>query len=100
MMRERDNDAKGMLVFLDILKTLSSSTVVWERWFSCMKLQKSIICVSPSNQLLDGFKRIAISNVLFHKLETKDHVDSWIANSKGKRDLERHRRSSSKKTRL
>lgn len=65
-----------------------------------MKLQKSIICVSPSNQLLDGFERIAISNVPFHKLETKDHVDSWIANSKGKRDLERHRRSSSKKTKL
>ena len=50
-----------------------------------MNLQKASICTSLSNQLLDELKRITMNGVPFHKLKTEDHIDSWIANSKGKR---------------
>ena len=43
MMDEKNDDVRGMLVFLEIMMKLSSTTAACERGLSCMNLQKMII---------------------------------------------------------
>lgn len=43
MMDEKNDDVRGMLVFLEIMMKLSFTTAACERGLSCMNLQKMSI---------------------------------------------------------
>ena len=90
MMREKDEDISAMLVLLEIMMTLSSSTAACERGFSCMNLQKTNIRTSLLNQTLDDILRISIDGPPVSQFKASEHVISWNSSSKGKRHLEGH----------
>lgn len=90
MLNENDDELRGMLVLLEIMMTISSSTAACERGFSCMNNQKTTLRTTLSHSTLDDIMRISIDGPPLEELKADSHVQSWISNAKGSRHIQGH----------
>ena len=99
IMQENDDEVRGMLILLQIMMAVSSSTAACERGFSCMNRQKTNLRTCLSHQSLDDIMRIGIDGACsIEEFEPKKHVESWM--SSGKRHLDGHAKPTSKKQKM
>ena len=91
MLKENDRDVSGMLLLLQIMMTVSSSTAACERGFSCMNRQKSKLRTHLSHQSLDDIMRINIDGDSMENFKPRRHILNWIGNADGFRHVEGHK---------
>ena len=90
LLNENDSDLKGMLVLLEIMMTISSSTAACERGFSCMNNQKTTLRTTLAHSTLDDIMRICIDGPTLREFNAERHVKSWTSNAKGTRHIKGH----------
>ena len=79
-----------MLVLLEIMMTISSSTAACERGFSCMNNQKTTLRTTLAHSTLDDIMRICIDGPTLREFNAERHVKSWTSNAKGTRHIKGH----------
>ena len=83
MLKENDAVITGMLLLLQIMMTVSSSTAACEHGFSCMNRQMSKLRTHLSHKSLDDIMRINIDGDSMKNFKPRRHVMNWIEKADG-----------------
>ena len=90
LLKENDDDIKGMLLMLELMMTFSGSTAACERGFSSMNWQKTNLRTTMAHETLVNVIRINVDGGACADFNPTEHVESWLRNTKGTRHLKGH----------
>ena len=87
---ENDEKIQNILVLIQIMATISSSTAASQCAFSAMNTKKTSLHTSLKNDRLDDILRICVNGESFENIYSRRSLEMWLSMAK-KCHLRRHR---------
>ena len=100
LLKEKDEDMKGMLILLELMLTFSASTAACERGFSSMNMSKTKLRTGLNLKTLDSLMRISIDGPKIENFDAEKFVACWNKKAIKKRHLEHGHKTDVKKAKL